>query len=163
MLSIFSAEHGIPVVQHLPGVGRNLQDHLEVYVQHRCSKPITLYKYQWRFPHHMIRSGLQWFLMQSGPASSAHLEAGGFIRSDTGVEHPDLQYHFLPSVVVNHGSGLGDCHAFQVFMCTGVFDMLLVTRPEFIDLSFFHKFYSEICIKILTMIGHIAFGVCENH
>ena len=101
-------------MQHLPGVGHNLQDHLEVYIQHRCSKPITLYKYQWRFPHNMIRSGLQWFLTQTGPASSAHMEAGAFIRSEPEVEHPDLQFHFLPSIVVNHGSGLGDCHAFQV-------------------------------------------------
>ncbi|XP_072169809.1 choline dehydrogenase, mitochondrial-like [Diadema setosum] len=105
---------GIPVVAHLPGVGQNLQDHLEVYVQHRCTQPITLYTAQWKFPHNMIRIGLQWFLFQNGLAASPHLEAGGFIRSRPGVEHPDIQFHFLPSVVNDHGREPGTCHAFQV-------------------------------------------------
>ncbi len=61
-----------------------------------------------------LQVGLQWFLTASGEAATTHLEAGAFIRSRPGVEHPDIQYHFLPSVVINHGSGLGDCHAFQV-------------------------------------------------
>ena len=104
----------VPVVQHLPGVGSNLQDHLELYIQHECTLPITLYKYQWKFPHHMIKTGLQWFMTKQGPAASTHLEAGAFIRSRAGLRHPDIQYHFLPSVVINHGSSLGDCHAFQV-------------------------------------------------
>ncbi|XP_071485276.1 choline dehydrogenase, mitochondrial-like [Diadema antillarum] len=104
----------IPVVAHLPGVGQNLQDHLEVYVQHRCTQPITLYPAQWKFPHNMIRIGLQWFLFQTGLAASPHLEAGGFIRSRPGVEHPDIQFHFLPSVVNDHGREPGTCHAFQV-------------------------------------------------
>ncbi len=104
----------IPIRHHLPGIGQNLQDHLEVYVQHQCTQPITLYKYQWRFPHNMIKTGLEWFLFKTGSGATTHLEAGGFIRSSPEVEHPDIQYHFLPSVVINHGSGLGDCHAFQV-------------------------------------------------
>jgi len=104
----------IPVVQHLPGVGYNLQDHLELYVQHKCNKPITLYKYQWKFPHNMVATGLEWFLNKSGSAATTHLEVGAFIRSRPGIEHPDIQYHFLPSVVINHGASLGDCHAFQV-------------------------------------------------
>ncbi|XP_061189978.1 uncharacterized protein LOC133197787 [Saccostrea echinata] len=103
----------IPVVQHLPGVGENLQDHLEVYVQQECKKPITLYKAQWKFPHVMIKIGLEWFLRQTGDGATAHLEAGGFIRSEPGVEHPNIQYHFLPSTVNDHGRKPGDRHAYQ--------------------------------------------------
>lgn len=103
----------IPVVANLPGVGENLQDHLEMYIQYECLKPITLYIAQWKFPHHMIRIGLQWFLTRTGWGATAHLESGGFIRSRPGVEHPDLQIHFLPSVVNDHGRKTGDCHAFQ--------------------------------------------------
>ncbi|KAJ8033692.1 Choline dehydrogenase, mitochondrial [Holothuria leucospilota] len=105
---------GVPVVQHLPGVGSNLQDHLEFYVQQACTKPITIYKAQWKFPHVMIKVGLQWFLTQTGWGATPHLEAGGFVRSRPGVEHPDIQYHFLPSVVNDHGQVPGTCHAYQV-------------------------------------------------
>ncbi|KAH9507759.1 hypothetical protein Btru_053653 [Bulinus truncatus] len=103
----------IPVVHHLPGVGMNLQDHLEVYVQHACTKPITLYSAQWKFPHNMIRIGLEWFMFQTGYGATSHLESGGFIRSCAGVEHPDIQYHFLPSTVFDHGRKMGPCHAYQ--------------------------------------------------
>ena len=104
----------IPVVQNLPGVGENLQDHLELYVQQKCTKPITLYSAQWKFPHNMIKIGLQWFLTKKGDGATAHLETGGFIRSRAGVEHPDLQIHFLPSVVRDHGREMGECHAYQM-------------------------------------------------
>lgn len=107
-------EHDIPVVQNLPGVGQNLQDHLEIYIQRKCKHPITLYSYQWKFPVTMVKTGVEWFLSKTGPAASTHLDTGAFIRSKPGVEHPDIQYHFLPSLVINHGSDLGDCHAFQV-------------------------------------------------
>ena len=111
-------QHDIHVVVDLPGVGRNLQDHLEVYVQYKCKEPVTLYRYQWKFPHTMIRTGLEWFLFHSGAAASAHLEVGAFIRTRADVTHPDLQLHFLPSVVVDHGQSLGDCHAFQAHVGT---------------------------------------------
>ena len=103
-----------PVVQHLPGVGKNLQDHLELYIQQKCKKPITLYKYQWKFPINMVKTGIEWFVQNTGPAATAHLESGAFIRSQPGVPHPDIQFHFLPSVVINHGQDLGSCHAYQV-------------------------------------------------
>lgn len=109
---------GIPVVQHLPGVGENLQDHLEVYVQQACTQPITLYTAQWKFPHNMIKIGLQWFTTFTGDGATAHLESGGFIRSRPGVEHPDIQYHFLPSTVYDHGRVNGDQHAYQVHVGT---------------------------------------------
>lgn len=106
----------IPLVHHLPGVGRNLQDHLEIYIQQVCTKPITLYSAQWKYPHNMIRIGLEWFLFQTGYGATAHLESGAFIRSRGGVPHPDIQYHFLPSTVNDHGRKMGPCHAYQVHM-----------------------------------------------
>ncbi|XP_021365818.1 choline dehydrogenase, mitochondrial-like isoform X2 [Mizuhopecten yessoensis] len=104
----------IPVVQHLPGVGENLQDHLEVYVQEACKLPITLYSAQWKFPHNMIRIGLQWFLTQKGDGATTHLESGGFVSSEEGLEYPDIQFHFLPSTVYDHGRVNGNEHAYQL-------------------------------------------------
>ena len=92
----------IPVVAHVPGVGQNLQDHLEIYVVQKCKKPVTLLKDQ-KFPR-MIQVGLQWFYNQTGAAGTTHLESGGFTRSRPGVAHPDIMFHFLPSQVLNaHG------------------------------------------------------------
>ncbi|XP_033117526.1 choline dehydrogenase, mitochondrial-like isoform X2 [Anneissia japonica] len=107
-------KHGIPLVNHLPGVGQNLQDHLEVYVQVACLKPVTLYKAQWKFPHNMVKIGLEWFMFQTGLGATSHLEAVAFIRSRAGIEHPDIQFHFLPSTVRDHGRINGDRHAYQV-------------------------------------------------
>jgi choline dehydrogenase len=104
-------EHEIPVVADLPGVGQNLQDHLELYVQYECTKPITLYAST--RPWNQVLIGAEWFLFHTGMGASAHLEAGGFIRSKPGIEHPNLQYHFLPSVVWDHGRIMPDRHAFQ--------------------------------------------------
>ncbi|VDN36716.1 unnamed protein product [Gongylonema pulchrum] len=107
--------HRIPLVQHMPGVGNNLQDHLEVYVQQKCTKPITLYNHSsWRFPHNMIRIGLQWYISKTGLGASSHLESGGFVRSTPKVPHPDIQFHFLPSTVHDDGRSCGTCHAYQV-------------------------------------------------
>jgi choline dehydrogenase len=104
-------EHGIAVIADLPGVGQNLQDHLELYVQYECTRPITLHGV-FR-PDRMLRIGIEWLLFRTGLAASAHLEAGAFIRTGPEVEHPDLQHHFLPSVVLDHGRVRSDRHAFQ--------------------------------------------------
>ncbi len=109
-------EHGITVVQDLPGVGANLQDHLEMYIQYECRKPITLHSVQ--NPLYRAWVGIEWFLFRRGLGASAHLEAGAFIRSRAGVRHPDIQFHFLPSVVNDHGRVPGDRHAFQVHVGT---------------------------------------------
>ena len=106
----------IDVVADLPGVGQNLQDHLEFYMQYECKQPVTLHSVQ--NPLRKLAVGIQWFLTQSGLAASSHLEAGAFVRSRPDVLHPDLQYHFLPSLVSNHGRDHGDCHAFQVHVGT---------------------------------------------
>ncbi|XP_066051727.1 choline dehydrogenase, mitochondrial [Chamaea fasciata] len=103
---------GIPVVCHLPGVGQNLQDHLEVYVQQKCTKPITLYTAQ--KPLNMVKIGLQWLWKFTGEGATSHLESGGFIRSEPGVPHPDIQFHFLPSQVIDHGRVASTMEAYQV-------------------------------------------------
>jgi choline dehydrogenase len=105
-------ETGIKVEHDLPGVGQNLQEHLEMYIQQQCTKPITLYTYTKPIP--MALAGVQWFLTRTGVCTSAHLEAGGFIRSQAGIEHPNLQFHFLPSTVNDHGRKNGTSHAYQV-------------------------------------------------
>ena len=103
--------HGIAVVQDLPGVGRNLQDHLELYVQYASKEPITLYVTE--NPIRRVAIGARWFLLKSGLGASAHLEAGAFIRRNAEVAHPDLQYHFLPSLVNDHGRKPIGRHGFQ--------------------------------------------------
>lgn len=104
-------DQGIPVVSALKGVGQNLQDHLEIYVQMACTQPITLYSAT--KPLNKLKIGLQWLLFRNGLGATNHFEAGGFIRSDQGVEHPDLQYHFLPMAVSYDGTSAVDGHGFQ--------------------------------------------------
>jgi choline dehydrogenase len=103
--------HGLTVVADLPGVGRNLQDHLEIYLQHACTRPISLYSAQ--KPWNKLRIGLEWILFKRGLGATSHFEAGAFIRSRPGVEHPDLQYHFLPIAVNYDGSNPQRTHGFQ--------------------------------------------------
>lgn len=107
---------GIPVVCHLPGVGQNLQDHLEIYVQHACTQPITLHSAQ--KPLRKVCIGLEWLWRFTGDGATAHLETGGFIRSRPGVPHPDIQFHFLPSQVIDHGRKPTQQEAYQVHVGT---------------------------------------------
>jgi choline dehydrogenase len=102
----------IAVVQDLPGVGQNLQDHLETYVQHACLQPITLYPVL-KNPLRQLLVGIEWTFFGTGPGATNHFEAGGFIRSRAGVEHPDLQYHFLPIAASYDGSETAPGHGFQ--------------------------------------------------
>lgn len=106
----------IKVLIDLPGVGMNLQDHLEYFVQFECKKPITLYQLNNPFKRFLV--GAQWFLTHTGLASSSQLEAGAFVCSGEDVPHPDLQYHFLPGLINNHSRVMGTCHAFQVHVGT---------------------------------------------
>ena len=101
----------IKPVHHLPGVGENLQDHLEVYIQHACKEPVSMnpaLKW-WKKPY----IGLQW-LFRKGPASTNHFEAGGFIRGNNEVAYPNLMYHFLPLAIRYDGSSPSQGHGFQV-------------------------------------------------
>ncbi|XP_078468273.1 choline dehydrogenase, mitochondrial isoform X2 [Lampetra planeri] len=102
---------GIPVLVNSPGVGLNLQDHLEVYVQRRCLQPVTLYGLL--RPHRTISAGLQWLLRFTGPCATAHMDTGGFARSEPSVAHPDVQFHFLPAQVIDHGRVDPTMEAFQ--------------------------------------------------
>ena len=104
-------ELGIQVTADLPGVGRNLQDHLEIYVQHACTQPISLYRAQ--RPWNKLWIGASWLLLGRGIGASNQFEAGGFIRSAAGIEHPDLQYHFLPIAINYDGSNPHPGDGFQ--------------------------------------------------
>ncbi len=105
------AEHGIQVVADRPGVGANLQDHLEVYVQYAARQPITLYSYWNLLGKAWV--GARWLFSSTGPGASNQFESAGFIRSAAGVEYPDLQYHFLPLAVRYDGSVAVKAHGFQ--------------------------------------------------
>ncbi|WP_158815702.1 choline dehydrogenase [Methylocapsa sp. S129] len=101
----------IPVVHDLPGVGENLQDHLEFYFQVASKQPITLYGQTGLFSRGLI--GLQWLLRGRGHGATNHFETGGFIRSRAGVRYADIQYHFLPLAVSYDGVGMASEHGFQ--------------------------------------------------
>jgi choline dehydrogenase len=105
------AEHGIEVVADRPGVGQNLQDHLELYIQMASSQPITLYKH-WNLLSKAV-IGAQWLFTKTGMGASNQFESAAFIRSKPGVEYPDIQYHFLPIAVRYDGQAAAEGHGFQ--------------------------------------------------
>ncbi|MFT8587242.1 choline dehydrogenase [Acetobacter papayae] len=104
-------EHGISVLADRPGVGENLQDHLEFYFQVACTQPITLYSAMG--PLAKLGIGLRWLARKDGLGASNHFESCGFIRSRAGIEYPDIQFHFLPLAVTYDGKGLASSHGFQ--------------------------------------------------
>jgi choline dehydrogenase len=103
---------GVDVVHDLPGVGENLQDHLEVYIQYGCKQPVSLQ------PAMKLRNrpwiGAQWLFLRKGPGASNHFEAGGFTRSNEDVDYPNLMFHFLPVAVRYDGSSPAGGHGYQV-------------------------------------------------
>ncbi|MGI9477142.1 MAG: choline dehydrogenase [Hyphomicrobiaceae bacterium] len=105
------AEHGLPVLADRPGVGRNLQDHLEVYIQHACLQPITLFKY-WNLLG-KARVGAEWLLFKTGPGASNQFESAAFVRSAAGIRYPDIQFHFLPIAVRYDGQAAAEGHGYQ--------------------------------------------------
>ena len=105
---------GIPLVADLPQVGENLQDHLDVAVQHECKQPITLFGSN--KPMAAASIGLEWFLFRTGKGATAHLEAGSFLRTISSMEFPDIQHHFVPMIIANHGMDWPDRHGYQVHM-----------------------------------------------
>ena len=104
-------EHGIAVIQELPGVGENLQDHLEFYFQVASKEPVSLYSSLNLWSRMLI--GARWLLRKDGLGATNHFETCGFIRSRAGIEYPDIQYHFLPMAVAYDGSSLAREHGFQ--------------------------------------------------
>ncbi|ESP90917.1 choline dehydrogenase [Pseudoalteromonas luteoviolacea] len=103
---------GVEVKHHLPGVGLNLQDHLEFYFQYKCKQPITLNGKLGLFSKGLI--GAQWLLNKSGLGATNHFESCAFIRSKASVEWPDIQYHFLPAAIRYDGRSAFEGHGFQV-------------------------------------------------
>jgi choline dehydrogenase len=103
---------GVDVVADLPGVGENLQDHLEVYVQYACTQPVSMQPYlKWRYRPWI---GAQWLFLRRGPGATNHFEAGGFARSNEDVTYPNLMFHFLPIAVRYDGSAPAGGHGYQV-------------------------------------------------
>ncbi|MBM3677633.1 MAG: choline dehydrogenase [Actinobacteria bacterium] len=103
---------GIDVVHDLPGVGENLQDHLEVYVQHACTQPVSVAPaLQWR---NRPWVGFRWLFFRDGPGATNHFEAGGFVRSNDEVAYPNLMFHFLPVAIRYDGSQPEGGHGYQV-------------------------------------------------
>ena len=105
------AEHGISVLVDRPGVGANLQDHLELYLQYAASQPISLYKYWNIWGKAFV--GARWVLTRKGVGASNQFESCAFIRSKPGVDYPDIQYHFLPIAVRYDGQASAEGHGFQ--------------------------------------------------
>ncbi len=105
------ARLGIPVAHDLPGVGHNLQDHLELYVQFECTKPVSLYPHL--KPLGKVRIGAEWFLTHSGLCATNHAEAGALIRSSPHGASPDIQMHFVPMAIDYHGHSPSGGHSFQ--------------------------------------------------
>jgi choline dehydrogenase len=103
---------GIPVAHDLPGVGEHLQDHLEVYIQHKSTKPVSMQPAlaNWRKPW----IGFQWLFFRRGPGATNHFEGGGFVRSNDDVTYPNLMFHFLPLSIRYDGTGPKGGHGYQV-------------------------------------------------
>ncbi|WP_344932849.1 choline dehydrogenase [Sphaerisporangium flaviroseum] len=103
---------GVQPVHDLPGVGENLQDHLEVYVQYGCKQPVSMQPaMKWR---NRPWVGAQWLFLRRGPGATNHFEAGGFTRSNEDVAYPNLMFHFLPVAVRYDGSAPAGGHGYQV-------------------------------------------------
>jgi choline dehydrogenase len=103
---------GVDVVADVPGVGENLQDHLEVYIQYACKQPVSVAPaMKWQ---NKPKVGAEWILRHTGPAATNHFEAGGFVRSNDEVAYPNLMFHFLPVAVRYDGSRPAADHGYQV-------------------------------------------------
>src|SRR5690606_4728968 len=101
----------IPVIANRPGVGQNLQDHLDIYVHYECTQPISLYPAL--KPWNQLKIGFDWLFFGKGIGASNLFESGGFIRSHAGIEHPNLQYHFLAIAISYDARKKPDRHGFQ--------------------------------------------------
>lgn len=104
-------KHGIAVVADRRGVGQNLQDHMELYIQQEATQPITLHSVFNPFSKALI--GAEWLLFKTGLGATNHFEAAAFVRSKAGVDYPDIQFHFLPAAVRYDGKAAAKSHGFQ--------------------------------------------------
>lgn len=105
-------ERGVPLVHHLPGVGENLQDHLEVYIQYASKEPVSIAPgLAW---HQRPKIAYQWLFQRKGLGATNHFEGGGFARSNEDVDYPNLMFHFLPIAIRYDGSSPVEGHGYQV-------------------------------------------------
>jgi choline dehydrogenase len=106
------AQHDIPLVHHLPGVGENLQDHLEVYIQYASKQPVSIAPgLVW---HQRPKIAFQWLFQRKGLGATNHFEGGGFARSNDDVDYPNLMFHFLPIAIRYDGTSPIEGHGYQV-------------------------------------------------
>ena len=105
----------INVVADLPGVGQNLQDHLDVTVQMECTQPITFYTFS--KPLNQLKTGAQYMFFKGGVGRQQGLEAGAFLKSRPELEVPDLQFHFVAALMIDHGRVKADRHGFMAHAC----------------------------------------------
>lgn len=135
---------GVDVVNDLPGVGENLQDHLEVYIQHSCHQPVSMAPYLRR--HRQPWVGAQWLLGRRGPAATNHFEAGGFVRGNDEVAYPNIMFHFLPVAVRYDGSAPSSGHGYQVH----VGPMLSESRGSVRIVSTDPRIHPALCFNYLS-------------
>jgi len=109
-------QNGIAVLHDAPGVGENLMDHLELYIQMACTKPVTLFPTQSLWGKAKI--GMEWLATRRGLGATNHFESGAHIRSRAGIVYPDIQFHFLPLAISYDGQSLAAGHGFQVHVGT---------------------------------------------
>lgn len=105
---------GIPMVHHLPGVGKNLQDHLGIHIQHRCSQPVSMMGMRKRYRWPDI--GLRWLLLGRGPGTSTQIEGGGFVRTDPSADYPDLMMAFAPIAMRVDPRSEPENHGYQLYL-----------------------------------------------
>lgn len=110
------ADHSIPILQASAGVGENLMDHMELYVQYACTQPVSLFP--WMSLLGKAAIGLRWLATRRGLGATNHFETGGHIRSRAGLVYPDIQFHFLPLAISYDGKSLANGHGFQVHVGT---------------------------------------------
>ena len=108
-------QFNIEVVKHLPGVGKNLQDHLDVGVQHFCTKPVTLFN-QTKL-HNKILTLVQYLLFKNGVGATNGLEAGAFLKTEPDLQRPDVQFHFIPAFMLDHARQDGPDHGYMMHLC----------------------------------------------
>lgn len=112
----YLSKFGIEVKADLPGVGQNLQDHLDVLIQYECTQPITLYS-QIESPLRQLKTGLQYLTTKGGLGAQNGLESGAFLKSRPELEIPDLQLHFVNALMMDHGRKKADRHGFTLHVC----------------------------------------------
>ncbi len=106
---------GIPVLQHNPNVGQNLQDHLDIGIQHHVTQPVTMYSLT--KPHNALKTLLQFFLFGQGMGKTNGLEAGAFLKTRPELEKPDVQLHFIPAFMIDHARDTGPGHGMMMHAC----------------------------------------------